>query len=40
MTARLEAKIEANNGMFEVLRGTLVSRIDIHQARIESTEKK
>jgi hypothetical protein len=30
MTARLEAKIEVNNGKFEVLRGTLISWIDIH----------
>jgi hypothetical protein len=30
--------IDANNEMFKVLQGTLVSRMDIHQTRIESTE--
>jgi hypothetical protein len=29
----MEARINANNEEFEVLRGTLVSRVDTHQAR-------
>jgi hypothetical protein len=36
MTARLEAKIKANNEKSVVLRGTLVSWMDIHQARTEA----
>jgi hypothetical protein len=39
MTARLEALIVANNENFEVLRSALVSRMDIHQTRTESTQK-
>jgi hypothetical protein len=35
--AKFEAEIKANNKKFEVLQGTLVSRIDIHQARTEET---
>jgi hypothetical protein len=36
MIARLEAKIEANKEMVELLRGTLVSRMDAHQAKVEA----
>jgi hypothetical protein len=36
MTARLEAKIEANNEKVEVPRGTLISQMDTHQAKIEA----
>jgi hypothetical protein len=36
MTARLEDKIEANNGKFEVLLGTVISRMEIRQARTEA----
>jgi hypothetical protein len=39
-TARLEAKIETNNEKFETLRGTLVFRIDFHQARTEVMQEK
>jgi hypothetical protein len=35
---RTEAKIEANNEKFEVLRGTLVSWMDIDQARTVSIQ--
>jgi hypothetical protein len=42
LTARLEAKIKAeiktNNEKFEVLWSTLVSWIDIHQARREAIQ--
>jgi hypothetical protein len=38
MTARLEAKIEDNNEMFEALLGTLVSRMDIHETRTEASQ--
>jgi hypothetical protein len=42
MMARLEAKIEdkmdPHHEKFEDLRGTLVSRMDIHQSRTESTQ--
>jgi hypothetical protein len=34
----MEAKIEANNEQFQVLLGTLVSRVDIHQARREANQ--
>jgi hypothetical protein len=37
---KTKARIYANNEKFEVLRGTLVSRMDIHQARTESIKKK
>jgi hypothetical protein len=30
---KMEAEIEANNEKFEALRGTLLSQMDIHQAR-------
>jgi hypothetical protein len=33
---RLEAKIEGNKQKFEVLRGTLVSRMDAHQSKTEA----
>jgi hypothetical protein len=33
MTVSLETRIKGNNENFEVLRGTLVSRMDIDQAR-------
>jgi hypothetical protein len=36
MTGRLEAKIEDNNKKFEVLQDTLISQVDIHQARTEA----
>jgi hypothetical protein len=32
---KMEAKVQTNNGKFEILWGTLVPWIDIHQARIE-----
>jgi hypothetical protein len=35
MQERMEAKIEVNSEKFEVLRSTLVSRMDIHQTRTE-----
>jgi hypothetical protein len=42
LVARLEAMIEAeiktNNDKFEVLWSTLVSRMDIHQARTEAIQ--
>jgi hypothetical protein len=42
MTARLEAKIEAkmdsHHEKYEVFRDTLVSWMDIHQAKTESTQ--
>jgi hypothetical protein len=44
LTARLEAKIEAemksNNGNFDLIRSTLVSRMYIHQARTLYTQAK
>jgi hypothetical protein len=33
-----DAKIDANNEKFEALRGTPISRMDIHQPRTESTQ--
>jgi hypothetical protein len=33
----METKIEANKENVDVFRGTLVSRMDIHQARTKST---
>jgi hypothetical protein len=36
MTASLEVKIGANNEKFEVLRGTLISWLDAHQAKTEA----
>jgi hypothetical protein len=38
VTERLEVKTEANNEKFEVLRSTLVLRMDIHQPRTVSTQ--
>jgi hypothetical protein len=35
---RMETKIEASNEKFEVLRGTLVSRMDAHQTRTKTTQ--
>jgi hypothetical protein len=35
---KMEGRIHANNEKFEVLRGSLVSRMDIHQARTVSTQ--
>jgi hypothetical protein len=32
----MKAEIRANNEKFEVLRGTLLSRMDIHQTRMEA----
>jgi hypothetical protein len=40
ITAGLEANTDANNEKFEVLRGTLVSRLDIYQATIDFTQEK
>jgi hypothetical protein len=37
---RLEAMTEINNLKFEVLPGTLVSRMDIHKAKTEAMQKK
>jgi hypothetical protein len=34
----MEARKDANNEMSKDLRGTLVSQMDIHQARTESTQ--
>jgi actin-like ATPase involved in cell morphogenesis len=34
----MKAEIRANNQRFEVLRSTLVSRMDIHQARTEAVQ--
>jgi hypothetical protein len=39
MPAKLEAKMDANNEKFEVLKGTLVSQMDAHQARTEAHHK-
>jgi hypothetical protein len=36
----IKAEIRANNEKFEVLRGTLVSQMDIHQASTEALKKK
>jgi hypothetical protein len=35
---KMEGRVGTNNGKFEVLRDTLVSQMDIHQARTESTQ--
>jgi uncharacterized coiled-coil protein SlyX len=35
--AKMKTEMRANNEKFEVLRGTLTSRKNIHQARTEST---
>jgi hypothetical protein len=35
---KTEARINANNEKFEVLRGTLVSRMDTHQARTKAIQ--
>jgi hypothetical protein len=35
---KMEARIDANNKKFKVLRSTLVSRMDIHQARTEAIQ--
>jgi hypothetical protein len=35
---KMEARIDANNEKFDVLRGTLVSLMDIHQARTLSNQ--
>jgi hypothetical protein len=37
---RMEAKIEDNGEKFEVLRGTLVFWMDIHQARAEANQER
>jgi hypothetical protein len=34
----MEAKTDTNNEKFEVLRGTLISPMDVHQARSETTQ--
>jgi hypothetical protein len=34
----MEARIDANNDKFDVLRSNLVSRMDIHQARTEADQ--
>jgi hypothetical protein len=36
---KMDAKIVANNEHFEVLRGTLVSRVDIYQAMTEANQR-
>jgi hypothetical protein len=36
MGAEIKVDVRANNAMFEVLRGALVSRMDIHQAKMEA----
>jgi flagellar hook-basal body complex protein FliE len=36
MTARLEAKADSHHKKFEVLWGTLLSQMDVHQAKIEA----
>jgi hypothetical protein len=36
----MEARTDASNEKFEALRGTLVSRMDIHQARTEANPEK
>jgi hypothetical protein len=35
---KVEARLDVNNEKFDVLRGTLVSQMDIHQARILSNQ--
>jgi hypothetical protein len=40
MEERMEAKIQANIEKFEVLQDTLVSLMDIHQARTETMQEK
>jgi hypothetical protein len=35
---KMEARIDSDNEKFEVLRGTLVCRMDIHKARAMSTQ--
>jgi hypothetical protein len=37
MTARLEAEIETNDEKVEVSWGTLISQMDIHQAKVEAS---
>jgi hypothetical protein len=39
MLAKMEAKIKVNNEKSEVLRGTLISQMDAHQAKIEDNHK-
>jgi hypothetical protein len=39
LTIRLEAIIEVNNEKLDVLLGSLVSQIDIHQARTEANQR-
>jgi hypothetical protein len=36
---RMEAKTDVNNEKFEVPRGTLISRMDIHKARTEANQR-
>jgi hypothetical protein len=38
--AEMKASTEANNEKFEVLRGVLISQMDIHQARTEAMQEK
>jgi hypothetical protein len=38
LEAKIEAKIQSNDEKFEVLRSTLVSRMDIHQAKTEAIQ--
>jgi hypothetical protein len=40
MTARMEARRDANNEKSEVLRSILISWMDIHKARKEAVKKK
>jgi hypothetical protein len=37
---RIRAEFRANGEKFEALLGTLVSRMDIHQARIDANQEK
>jgi hypothetical protein len=36
----MKAEISANNKTFEVLQGTLISQMDIHQARTEANQER
>jgi hypothetical protein len=38
LEAKIKGKIDTNNEKFEVLQGTLISQMDIHQARTQSTQ--
>jgi hypothetical protein len=38
MMERMPSDIEANNETFEALRGTVISRMDVHQARTQAIQ--